>query len=132
MIEENNWKESPGNEDNHYEGEIQPIEFIEGRNLFFTEGNVIKYLSRYKKKAGKLDLEKALWYINRVIEKTDGKNLTEEYSVQEYIDSQGFSKLEAEILQVYMGFFVDRNSSDLFRVRALLKELIEKEYGSDS
>jgi hypothetical protein len=54
---------------NHYkEFRIQPIEFIEGNDLGFSVGNVIKYVCRYKYKNGKEDLLKAKHYIELLIE----------------------------------------------------------------
>ena len=54
---------------NHYkEFRIQPIEFIEGNELGFSVGNVIKYVCRYKHKNGKEDLLKARHYIDLLIE----------------------------------------------------------------
>lgn len=35
-------------------------------------GNIVKYLSRYKKKNGLEDLKKAQWYLNRLIFKLEG------------------------------------------------------------
>jgi hypothetical protein len=125
------WETAPGNENNHYEGTIQPTEFIEGRDLSFIEGNVVKYLSRHKKKAGKLDLEKALWYIGRILDKADGKDLEESHSTQEFIKSQGFSPLEGEIMTKLVRYYATRNTSDLYTVQVLIKTLIEREYGSD-
>lgn len=53
----------------HYkEFRIQPIEFIEGNDLGFAVGNVIKYVCRYKFKNGKEDLLKARHYIDLLIE----------------------------------------------------------------
>jgi len=56
---------------NHYGGEnnvYEAIKIIEAHDLNFVEGNVLKYLLRYKKKNGFEDLEKALWYMNRLVE----------------------------------------------------------------
>ena len=39
---------------------IQPIEFITINNLPFIEGNVIKYICRWKEKGGVDDLDKAI------------------------------------------------------------------------
>lgn len=53
----------------HYQGSsIQVIEFIEANDTPYHEGNVIKYVHRWRKKGGLDDLRKALWYINRLIE----------------------------------------------------------------
>ena len=41
---------------------IQPYEFISKNDLSFFQGNVIKYVCRYKNKAGIQDLEKIIHY----------------------------------------------------------------------
>ena len=53
---------------NHYEQAIEPIEYIEANNIPFHEANVIKYISRWKRKNGLEDLKKAKWYLDRLIE----------------------------------------------------------------
>lgn len=54
---------------NHYKDMlIQPIEFIVANGIPYTEGNVIKYVCRWKKKNGLADLEKAKHYIDMLIE----------------------------------------------------------------
>ena len=47
---------------------IDVIEFCLRNNLTFMQGNVIKYVTRYKNKNGIEDLEKAKEYIDRLIE----------------------------------------------------------------
>lgn len=47
---------------------IQPTEFIHKNNLSFIQGNIIKYVCRYKFKNGVEDLEKAKHYIDLLIE----------------------------------------------------------------
>lgn len=47
---------------------IQPIEFIQANNLGFIEGCVIKYITRYKDKNGKEDLEKIKHYVDLLID----------------------------------------------------------------
>lgn len=65
------------NHPNHYQGKIEVIDYIEeySKNypeaLIFNFGNVIKYVSRAPRKNGKEDLEKARWYLDRMIEKWD-------------------------------------------------------------
>nr|ADD96133.1 Bbp48 [uncultured organism MedDCM-OCT-S04-C777] len=49
----------------HYiANKIEPIDFIIENNFNFCEGNVIKYISRYKRKNGIEDLKKARQYID--------------------------------------------------------------------
>jgi hypothetical protein len=53
----------------HYKTlKIEPIEYIEANGLGFCEGNIVKYVSRWKQKNGLDDLRKAEWYIRRLIE----------------------------------------------------------------
>lgn len=56
----------------HYEVmDIQPWEVIERANLDFWEGNVIKYVMRYRNKNGVEDLRKALDYLQYLIDRED-------------------------------------------------------------
>jgi hypothetical protein len=53
----------------HYTNKkIQPIDYIIANELDFCEGNVIKYITRYKDKNGVEDLQKAKQYIEFLIE----------------------------------------------------------------
>lgn len=47
---------------------IQPVEFIMANNIGYMEGNVIKYVVRHKDKGGIADLEKAMHYLQMLIE----------------------------------------------------------------
>jgi hypothetical protein len=47
---------------------IQPVEFIHANALGYFEGNVIKYISRWRKKGGMDDLRKAKHYVELLIE----------------------------------------------------------------
>lgn len=53
----------------HYtEGrEIQPIDVIDDWKLDFNEGQVLKYLARWRKKNGVEDLRKCRFYLDRLI-----------------------------------------------------------------
>ena len=47
----------------HYKSfSIQPYEFISKNNLSFFQGNVVKYVCRYKDKNGIEDLKKIIHY----------------------------------------------------------------------
>ena len=63
------------NHPNHYaNGRIEVIDFIEDKGLGFHLGNAIKYISRAgRKNPDKIveDLRKAVWYINRQIQRLE-------------------------------------------------------------
>ena len=59
---------------NHYKKyKIQPVEFIIKNNIGFVEGNIIKYILRFKEKGGVQDLLKAKHYIELLIDSSKGK-----------------------------------------------------------
>ncbi len=53
----------------HYKDlKYQPGPFCEGNKLTHYESNVIKYVCRHRTKGGKMDLEKAIHYLELLIE----------------------------------------------------------------
>jgi hypothetical protein len=53
----------------HYKAlTIQPVEYIHANGIGYFEGNVIKYVTRWRAKGGTADLEKAKHYIDLLIE----------------------------------------------------------------
>ena len=53
----------------HYKKQaIQPVQYIHANGIGFFEGNVIKYVTRWRDKGGIADLEKAKHYIDMLIE----------------------------------------------------------------
>jgi len=53
----------------HYRDKgIQPIIYIHANELGFCEGNVVKYVTRWRDKNGVADLRKAIHYLELLIE----------------------------------------------------------------
>ncbi len=53
----------------HYKNKaIQPWDYIIGNELGYLEGNIVKYVSRWKDKGGVEDLKKAQHYLQKLIE----------------------------------------------------------------
>lgn len=61
----------------HYtDGKIEVIDFIEDKRLNYHRGNAVKYICRAGKKdpAKEIeDLQKAVWYINREIQRLEAQ-----------------------------------------------------------
>jgi len=53
---------------NHYLLNIEPWDYIISNQLGYLEGNVIKYVSRHKKKGGRADILKAIHYLEKILE----------------------------------------------------------------
>mgnify|MGYP001309783985 FL=1 len=49
---------------------IQVSDFIQEFKLDYFQGNIVKYVVRHKQKNGLEDLEKAKWYLEKLIECT--------------------------------------------------------------
>lgn len=67
---------------NHYrQGKVECIDCIESATSSLTgfegfcTGNAIKYLYRWKQKGGKQDLEKSRWFLNRLIDRLEQKDV---------------------------------------------------------
>ena len=64
------WVEEDNINPNHYkQGNIEVIDYILDQEFDYLEGNIIKYVSRYKFKNGVEDLNKASWYLGKLIER---------------------------------------------------------------
>ena len=58
----------------HYNQGIETIEYIESWSMNFNTGNVIKYVTRAGYKDNQLeDLKKAMWYLDREIQRLKNK-----------------------------------------------------------
>lgn len=64
-------KHDPVHSPKHYtSGTIEVIDFIEDKKFGYHRGNAIKYIARAKLKDNLVqDIEKAIWYLNRYLEK---------------------------------------------------------------
>ena len=52
----------------YYKKKIKVNDFIFEYKMNFLEGNIIKYVSRYREKNGIEDLKKAKWYLEKLID----------------------------------------------------------------
>ena len=59
----------------HYKQfKIQPIQYITANNIPYIEGNIIKYISRWRDKGGIDDLDKVIHYVELLKEMEVGKS----------------------------------------------------------
>ena len=62
----------------HYnQGGIEPIDYIVKNKLSYCEGNVVKYITRWRHKNCIQDLKKAKQYIDFIIDKEAKPTVTE-------------------------------------------------------
>ena len=58
----------------HYNKGIEMWDYSYSHNLDFFEGNIVKYVTRKKKKNGIEDLKKAKSYLDKLIELNESNN----------------------------------------------------------
>ncbi len=79
----------------HYKSmAIQPIEYIQANKLSYIEGNIVKYISRWREKNGIEDLKKIKHYVEFLIEEVEGKKEKElgevdDQKLQAYMQQTG-------------------------------------------
>ena len=61
----------------HYDTSVQPIDLIEAGEaagmIGFREGQIIKYVFRWRKRGGLRDLKAAAWFLNRMIAQEEAR-----------------------------------------------------------
>ena len=65
------------NQPHNAKKEIEPIDYIIANGLTYCEGNVVKYITRWRGKGGLEDLKKAKQYIDFIIEKEGVPKVTD-------------------------------------------------------
>ena len=72
LIEEDEMKDMVNKPEHYTNSSIETIDMIESITAegfhYYLEGNILKYLARYRHKNGIQDLEKAQWYLKKLIE----------------------------------------------------------------
>ena len=71
-LKEEEMKDMVNHPEHYTSSSIETIDMIESITAegfhYYLEGNILKYLARYRHKNGIQDLQKALWYLNKLIE----------------------------------------------------------------
>lgn len=67
LLEAIDEEEAVKNPSHYTNGGIEPMDFIFSNGMNFLEGNIVKYITRYKFKNGLQDLKKARVYLDRLI-----------------------------------------------------------------
>ena len=62
----------------YYTKGIDTVDYIISHSMNYLEGNLVKYVTRYKFKNGLEDLLKARWYLDRLIKDYNEKGVKDE------------------------------------------------------
>ena len=111
----------------YYNKSIETTDYILAHDLGYLEGNIIKYVTRYKEKNGIEDLHKAEWYLAKLIKQgtEDLAKLPDVPQEEVYIPQwdrtilvQGISKAT----QIKLGRLINADETDAFDYQ---KELLK-------
>lgn len=104
----------------HYKGfKIQPIQYITANNIPYIEGNIIKYISRWRDKGGVDDLDKVIHYVELLKEVEIGKserNNRCETSIKDSL-KRGARKLGSYFWKTDKGTKVEYTGYDRVRIK---------------
>ena len=106
----------------HYKSSYQPIEFIVKHKLPKIEGDVVKYVTRHRKKNGVEDLKKALHYIELGEQLGHVWQSSEEESIV-YEDAHRYAK-ENNLNNSELAIILACLAGDKFRAKERLSYLI--------
>ena len=90
--------------DHYSKMKVEPIRLIEVMQLDFVQGNIVKYISRYKNKGGVEDLRKARHYCEIGSRRFDRSsyyreyNRAEEFAVNMYCEINGLGEIERNVI----------------------------------
>jgi hypothetical protein len=65
--------------DHYAKNAIQPWDYIVANELGYLEGNIVKYITRWRDKGGLQDIDKVIHYAQKLKEVETLRNLKEEY-----------------------------------------------------
>lgn len=103
----------------HYtQYEIEPIDYIESKKNNFSQGNVIKYITRYKQKDGLKDLRKAEFYCKMLIQKNNANISTKEFCEKNKLDPR-----VAKIIDLLDTADITNNTKYLQEALLIIQEL---------
>ena len=111
---------------------IEPVDYIEGNKLGYSEGNVVKYISRHKDKNGLEDIQKCVDYCCMIAEKQYGSiietPLVSSVEVtEEAIDA--YQKLYNVVLSLVKRSFPDSETQQgvMFNINSLVSDYVQAE-----
>ena len=120
----------------HYQGyDYQPLELIEDLGLSFAEGNILKYVIRFRDKGGKEDLLKALDYAKRELLK-----LLEQKPEKKEVDRKAIGFIVSFVSQDRINdedrnFILDvakyLHAGMIIRVSEIIIDKVKKEYDNE-
>jgi hypothetical protein len=108
----------------HYKAAgLQHWDWVIANNLGYLEGQITRYISRWRKKNGVQDLEKALHYAEKLEESDPNPRIYPVKKLVEVAAAYALTEDEVEVFGLVCGYQEHR---DLVRIRVLIQTLIRE------
>lgn len=116
---------------------IQPVQFIQANNMGFCEGNVVKYITRWRMKNGMEDLRKAAHYLDLIIDdapalaaiRKGSSVIKPKITAYQYITENGLQGFEAAVIRWVYFWSHNRQIENLEIARSQAAKLIAQVNG---
>ena len=110
---------------------MQPWDFVVDNGLGYLEGSVVKYISRWRRKNGKVDLQKALHFCDKLIEcakegRATPRGFAANTDIADYATDNKLSLREYVVVQHISQWKIGQNGA-LVSARARIQEIIKHE-----
>lgn len=108
----------------HYKAEYQHWDWVSDIDLPYLPAQVTKYIVRWKKKNGRQDLEKALHFLEKLIEVETYKQEALIADTVRFIDNNSVEDAESHVITNIANYY----GADLYRLdraRDIIKGLID-------
>ena len=124
----------------HYRSAMQHWDLVYAADLNYYEGNATKYLARHRKKNGRQDLEKAIHYIDKLIEIEEQRGTIERCvyrfqrrirrwlywnEVERFVVENGLDYVEAQAIRRVFNW---HTAADLQRAATFIEQDLTKHY----
>lgn len=106
----------------HYRSAVQHWDFVSSRGMSYLGGQVTKYATRWRKKNGLQDVEKAIHFLEKLIDVT--QNPVVPIELEEFINANPHLTIdEAAVIGYLVAFDIDSDLEHLRRARVHLERL---------
>lgn len=94
----------------HYRSSLQHWDFVQFLGLSYMEAQVLRYVSRSRKKNGAQDLEKGIHFLEKML---NPELPFGDVSLDAYVKANGLDEDEAEVTRLILAYHADPSDKNL-------------------
>jgi uncharacterized protein DUF3310 len=116
----------------HYTAAYQHWDLVADSGMGYFEGQITKYVTRWQKKSGAQDVEKAIHYFEKLVSLYQEGRMRRDWRMGASVTNEFFekfkeaNKLSTEEVTIFIGLLQYKNISELIAIGPLLHTLLKK------